>query len=288
MSVTAWEDDNSVFHARRRALVAGRGVKPDRLAVLVVDRADQAMVLKHALAGQPVELQTATDPAAGLFLLGRTCPDVVVVGPTDGSLDTRGFLEVVFAHEPELPVIVGVDQDGGDLAGHAAGLGAAVLGHPYQPDKLMRLLRSFAPAQRRIEVRPLTLDFGRLRIDGASPQIWLDGAASKIPMREYLLLRYLAERAGTVVSRGELITAIWGGGGGSSNTLATHILRLRRKLERNETKPQWIQAVRGIGYEFTVPVGRRRRGEGAAGAATALDGRDAAGEPGQAGGGRAT
>lgn len=253
MSVAAWEDDNSLFHARRRALLADRRVKPDRLAVLVVDRAEQAAELRLALAGQPVELETATDPAVALFLLGRTCPDVVVVGPTDANLDIRSFLEVVFAHEPELPIVVGVGPDEGDLAGHAAGLGAAVLAHPYQPGKLMRLLHSLAPEQRRIEVRPLTLDFGRLRIDGASPQIWLDGVASKIPMREYMLLRYLAERAGTVVSRSELITAIWGGGGGSSNTLATHILRLRRKLERNEDKPQWIQAVRGIGYEFTIP-----------------------------------
>jgi DNA-binding response OmpR family regulator len=254
VSVAAWEDDNSLFHARRRALVAGRAIKPDRLAVLVVGGAEQAKALKDALAGQPVELEFATDPAVGLFLLGRTCPDVVVVGPTDANLDTRSFLQVVSVHEPELPVIVGVDAKGGDLAGYAAGVGAAVLAHPYQPDKLMRLLHSFAPVQRRIEVRPLTLDFGRLRIDGASPQIWLDGVPSKIPMREYLLLRYLAERAGTVVSRHELIVAIWGGEG-SSNTLATHILRLRRRLEGNESKPQWIQAVRGIGYEFAVPTG---------------------------------
>lgn len=253
MSVTAWEDDNSLFHARRRALVAGRGVKPDRLAVLVVDRPEPMTALKHALAGQPLELETADDPAVALYLLGRTCPDVVVIGPTNGCLDTRTFLHVVVAHEPELPVIVGVSQNDSDLAGHAAGLGAAVLAYPYQPDKLMRLLHALAPAQRRIEVRPLTLDFGRLRIDGASPQIWLDGQASKIPMREFLVLRYLAERAGTVVSRRELTTAIWGDEGGSSNTLATHILRLRRRLEHHETKPQWIQAIRGIGYEFTVP-----------------------------------
>ena len=147
MSVPAWEDDNSILHARRRALVGARAVKPDRLAVLLVDRPEQTAALKHALAGQPVELETTSDPAVGLFLLGRTCPDVAVVGPTSASLDTRNFLEVVSAHEPELPVIVGVGADDGDLAGHAAGLGAAVLAHPYQPEKLMRLLHSLAPAQ---------------------------------------------------------------------------------------------------------------------------------------------
>ena len=62
MSVTAWEDDNSILHARRRALVGARGVKPDRLAVLLVDRPEQTAALKHALAGQPVELEIDQRP----------------------------------------------------------------------------------------------------------------------------------------------------------------------------------------------------------------------------------
>ena len=82
-------------------------------------------------------------------------------------------------------------------------------------------------------------------------------------MREYLLLRYLAERAGAVVSRRELITAIWGGDGGSSNTLATHILRLRRRLERNEAKPQWIRPFAGSDtssqFQSVVGGGARAR-----------------------------
>ena len=90
MSVPAWDDDNSILHGRRRALVGSRAVKPDRFAVLLVDRPEQTAALKHALAGRPVELETANDPAVGLFLLGRTCPDVAVVGPTNGSQPNLG------------------------------------------------------------------------------------------------------------------------------------------------------------------------------------------------------
>ena len=115
MSVTAWEDDNSLFHARRRALVAGRGVKPDRLAVLLVDRPGEATALKHALAGQPIELEIAGDPAAGLFLLGRTCPDIVVVGPTAGlwvpRTLTQSLISAFTAGRPRRPPSRGSQHD---------------------------------------------------------------------------------------------------------------------------------------------------------------------------------
>ncbi|WP_214365838.1 winged-helix domain-containing protein [Pseudonocardia sp. H11422] len=262
MSVTAWESDNSQSHARRRACLAAGAAQPARVAVLVVDTEDIARDLGRALAGQPVELERASDPAHGLLLVGRLCPDAVLLGPGAGRLDPLSFLEVVHAGEPDLPVIVGVGPGDAALAAGAVVLGAAVLAHPYRADQLLRLLPSLVPAQRTIEIRPLTLDLGRLTIDGAAPQMCLDGVTTRLPMREYLLLRYLAERVGAVVSRKEAVRAIWGVDGvRGSNTLTVHVMRLRRRLHDDEDNPQWIQAIRGLGYQFTVPSSSPGRGD---------------------------
>jgi DNA-binding response OmpR family regulator len=73
-------------------------------------------------------------------------------------------------------------------------------------------------------------------------------------MREYLLLRYLAERAGAVVDRKDIIRAIWGVEAvRGSNTLTVHIMRLRRRLLDDDSDPRWIQVIRGVGYQFTIP-----------------------------------
>jgi DNA-binding response OmpR family regulator len=255
VSVTAWENDNSQFHARRRAcLAAARAAGPDRAAVLVIDTPQFAAELRHALIGQPVEIAATEDPATGLLLVGRTCPDVVLLGPVHGRLSTAAFLEAVREAEPELPIVVGVSPDDPALAGHAAVLGAAVLAHPYRTDQLLRLLSSLTGGRRPLEIRPLRLDLGRLVIDGAAPRMWVDGVESRLPMREYLLLRYLAERAGAVVSRNEVIRAIWGVEGvRGSNTLTVHVMRLRKRLGDDDQDPQWIQVIRGVGYQFTVP-----------------------------------
>lgn len=259
MTVEAWRSDNSQFHTRRRACLAGRGPVPERLAVLVIDQPDQVAHLRAALAGQPVEIAAVDDTAHGLLAIGRTCPDVVVLGRPAGPLGPLQFVEVLRADEPDLPLIVGIGADDSSLAGRAAMLGAAVLAHPFAPDQLLRTLSAAGPTRDPVEVRPLTLDLGRLRIDGLAPQIWLDGRLIRLPMREFLLLRFLAERAGAVLTHAEILRATWGRqdtGKSARNTLVVHVMRLRKRLgdtHATDTRQQWIRVIRGLGYQFTIP-----------------------------------
>jgi DNA-binding response OmpR family regulator len=226
----------------------------DRAAVLMIDTPECAGTVRSALTGQPVEIESTDSTATGLILVGRICPDIVLLGPVSGPLDVIGFLEAVHDSEPDLPVIVGIGSDNSALAGQAALLGAAILAHPYRPDALLRLLTSLVKRERPLDVHPPSLDLGRLRIDGAAPRMWIDGTEERLPMREYLLLRYLAERAGAVVSRKDIVRAIWGVDGvRGSNTLTVHVMRLRRRLLDDDSDPQWIQVIRGVGYQFTIP-----------------------------------
>jgi hypothetical protein len=109
-----------------------------------------------------VEIAATDDPATGLLMVGRTCPDVDLLGPVQGRMSTAAFLEAVREAEPELPIVVGVTPDEPTLAGHAALIGAAVLAHPYSTDKLLRLLSSLTSSRRPLEIKPLRLELGRL------------------------------------------------------------------------------------------------------------------------------
>lgn len=102
-------------------------------------------------------------------------------------------------------------------------------------------------------IKPLPIDLGRLRVDGAAPRMWLDGMETVLPAMEFLLLRYLAERHGEILPRRELLTAAWGDRPSvSSNSLAVHLARLRNRLE-GDIGEDWIRPIRGIGYQFLVP-----------------------------------
>lgn len=239
--------------AQRRTSGEGRPASPDRLSVLLIDQEDLVRELAGSICGQPLDLHSAYDAADALFLAGRTCPDVVVLASVEGCLAPGEALAVLRKRDPGLPVVVGVGPGDGEFATQAAALEpAAVIAHPFRPEPLVRLLRSLAPAHVDFQARPLPLEFGRLRIEGTAPDIWLDGVRATLPMREFLLLRYLAERAGDVVSRAEIGEAVWGSAG-AGNTVSVHVMRLRRRLGDRDHGPQWITAVRGLGYRFNVP-----------------------------------
>ncbi|MEI8406475.1 MULTISPECIES: response regulator transcription factor [unclassified Kribbella] len=226
-----------------------------RISVLVVDHGAEVDELLAAAVGQPLEVHVCTDAAEALLHVGKLCPDVVLLGPGGGRLDPIDFLHILRADDPEQPVIVGADTGCAEFTSRASDAGAsAVVPRPYRVRELLALINSLAPAPNQVDLRPLALDLGRLRVDGAVPQMWLDGRQIELPPMEFLLLRFFAERPGVLVTRQEVLDAVWGKGAKvRSNTLNVHIMRLRKRLCDDEQGPQWIKVIRGLGYQFKVP-----------------------------------
>jgi DNA-binding response OmpR family regulator len=104
-----------------------------------------------------------------------------------------------------------------------------------------------AGAQEAITVGPLVIHPQRR-------QAALDGEVLKLTRREFDVLAYLAERAGRVVSRRELMTEVWQQAPiGEEQTIDVHISWLRRKLGETAAQPRFLHTVRGIGVMMVVP-----------------------------------
>ncbi|KAA0081982.1 winged helix family transcriptional regulator [Mycolicibacterium sp. P9-64] len=91
-----------------------------------------------------------------------------------------------------------------------------------------------------------------LLIDHVRRHVLVDGAPVRLAYREFELLRYLARRPGSVVSRDELVREVWHDGprsdtGVSVRTVDTHVRRLRIKLGHYQGV---LTSVRGHGYRF--------------------------------------
>jgi DNA-binding response OmpR family regulator len=97
---------------------------------------------------------------------------------------------------------------------------------------------------------PSTLVRGALYINPTTREVWVDDRMVDLTRKEFELLYRLAERAGTVVSRQQLMQEIWGYSltttRFASRTIDTHMNTLRRKLGSND----WIRTVRGVGFRF--------------------------------------
>lgn len=100
----------------------------------------------------------------------------------------------------------------------------------------------------------LPLVVGGLEIDVPGRRATLDGGSLDLTPREFELLRYLAERAGEVVTKKELLAEVWHQAwGGSDKTVDVHLSWLRRKLGERAQEPRYLHSVRGVGVRLNAP-----------------------------------
>ena len=98
------------------------------------------------------------------------------------------------------------------------------------------------------------IEIRELRIDPAARRVVMGDDEVELSRKEYDLLLALAARAGTVVTREDLMAEVWDENWfGSTKTLDVHIGWLRRKLGDDAAEPRWIETVRGVGFRFAAP-----------------------------------
>ena len=98
------------------------------------------------------------------------------------------------------------------------------------------------------------LEFGDLRIDLLSHRVTRAGTALDLSRREYALLEYFARNAGRVLSRQQILTAVWEYDfEGESNVVDVYVRYLRNKLGHLGL-PNVLTTIRGSGYRFDPPA----------------------------------
>ena len=102
------------------------------------------------------------------------------------------------------------------------------------------------------QVESSVLTFGRLDINVEKRQVRLDSKTVDLTSTEFDLLLYMARQPGLVFSRAQLLDKVWGyHHSGYEHTVNSHINRLRTKLEKDPSHPEFVLTVWGVGYKFT-------------------------------------
>jgi two-component system KDP operon response regulator KdpE len=117
--------------------------------------------------------------------------------------------------------------------------------------KLKILFREIVNNQPRNE--PLgRYQFGAIHVDLRSTQVSREGRPVTMSAKEFQLLRYFVEHSGATISREELLREVWGGAHyeDPQHLLRVNINNLRRKLEADPARPQYIITEPGVGYRL--------------------------------------
>lgn len=142
---------------------------------------------------------------------------------------------VLTARTDEVDFVVGLDAGADDY-----------VGKPFRLAELLARVRALL-RRRSVDV----LEANGVRMEISSRRVWQDDAELQLANKEFELLRVLLERAGSVVTREEIMRDVWDDTEGTaSKTLDMHISWLRRKLGDEPQNSRLITTVRGVGFRF--------------------------------------
>jgi predicted ATPase/DNA-binding winged helix-turn-helix (wHTH) protein len=96
--------------------------------------------------------------------------------------------------------------------------------------------------------------FGAFRLDASTACLWRDEQLLPLPPKPLAVLAYLVARAGQVVTKDELLEAVWPETMVSEGVLKTCLAQIRRVLGETAQAPQYIATVHRRGYRFMTPV----------------------------------
>jgi two-component system phosphate regulon response regulator OmpR len=126
---------------------------------------------------------------------------------------------------------------------------------PFEPRELLARLSAILRRARRGgpgDSEPLR--FGRLVIDPAAREVRVGDERRELTGRQFDLLLFLAERAGRVQSREQIMEALRGEEWESfDRSIDVHVSRIRGAIEEDPRRPRFLQTVRGAGYVFAPP-----------------------------------
>ncbi|MDU4695492.1 MAG: response regulator transcription factor [Paenibacillus sp.] len=139
------------------------------------------------------------------------------------------------------------------------GLGADdYISKPFSVGELMARIKAHLARYERLtnQSRPSDRDELHLRglhIDKMSRKVWVNGTELTLTGKEYDLLLFLAMHPNRVFSKDDLFERIWGMDSlGDLASVTVYISKLREKIERDPSQPQYIETIWGVGYRFNL------------------------------------
>ncbi len=219
--------------------------------LLVEDEGELAELVRTKLAGEGFTVDIANSSEEAQAALRATCYDAVVLDLRLPDGDGLEILRGVRDSRTPTPVIVVAARDA--LGTRAAGLNGAADTDDYmaKPFALEQLVaRVGAVLKRPGAALGMRLEVANVAFDMATREVAVDGQSLVVPRRELAALELLMQRAGRVVPKDALESAVYSKGEETeSNAIESHLSRLRKRL-REAGAGVSILGVRGVGYMF--------------------------------------
>jgi DNA-binding response OmpR family regulator len=219
--------------------------------LVVEDELKIARAIQRVLIAERFSVDLAEDGVAGLALAGERDYDVILLDRMLPDLDGMEVLRLLRSRGVRSPILMLTAL--GTLDHRVAGLDAGADDYLAKPFAFSELLARIRALARRLPERTSErIAAGEIVLDPLRIRVAVGEASQELTAREFALLAYLVRHVGEVVTRQQILDAVWGAEPDVySNVVDLYIHYLRDKLEALGRRDV-IRTVRGVGYSLRV------------------------------------
>ncbi len=236
---------------------AGVAAVSRRLVFVVEDEEDIARLISHNLQAAGFDVQSFVSGASVVSEAAREMPSVflldIMLPGADGFEICRQIRQTPSLSSTPIIFLTAKTGEADRVKGLELG-GDDYITKPFSPRELVARVRSVLRGVRQPPVTPEVLRLGDLEIDASSMTVTVQGRTVLVTVREFRLLEYLATHRGRVLTRDQLLDAVWKETPFvTPRSIDVYVRRLREKIEPDPRHPQYLKTLRGIGYRFESP-----------------------------------
>lgn len=214
--------------------------------LIIEDEPDIQELLKNYLEEEGYETEQALDGIEGI---GKFCKgnfDLILLDVMLPKVDGFGVLEMI-RQESEIPVIMltALDDEAYQMKGYDLKVDEYVT-KPFSINLLLKKIEAVLRRYGKSMKKDGIFSYRKLKLNSESYQAWMENEELSLTQKEFELLREFLLNQGRVLTRGQLLDAVWGMDYfGEERIVDTHIKNIRRKM-----KEDYIETIRGVGYRI--------------------------------------
>jgi two-component system, OmpR family, alkaline phosphatase synthesis response regulator PhoP len=231
--------------------------------VLVVDDEPSIVtLLKYNLEQAGFEVITAADGLQGKQLAETMSPDIIVLDLMLPKMDGIEVCKQLRQQKIMTPILMltAKDDEFDKILGLELGADDYMI-KPFSPREVIARVKAIL---RRIQFQvdkkdeestdDIQISIGNLLILPEKYEAYYKNDLLELTLKEYELLLYLSQNKNRVLTRDQLLSAVWNYEfAGDTRIVDVHISHLREKIEEDTKKPVYIKTVRGLGYKLEEP-----------------------------------
>lgn len=223
--------------------------------LIIDDEKELADIVEMYLKADDYIVQKANDGKDGLNKFNSFKPDLVVLDIRLPGMDGMDICKAIRMNS-DIPILM-LSAKSGDMDKILSlGLGADdYVTKPFSTNELIARikahLRRYGNSARNQQKD--ILEFGDVQIDCMSYAVYVGGQAINLTAKEFQLLSFLVKHPNQVFTKEQLFDQVWGFEEfGDLNTITVHVRKIREKIEKDPSNPEFIKTVWSVGYKFEV------------------------------------